>query len=192
MRKNNLYFKKFTGIFAACVLMAAVPFTSYAEIGPGIGLTPSAETQTTASSTASSGSQGTSPAAAPTVYDQAYFTREMISAFNETNAERENSGLKLLVWNEKSAAAADLRAKEAAQVFSHTRPDGSAWYTADPDTLYGENLARGYKTGKAAVAAWMQSPGHKANILNPEYTSVSFGYGITAKGSIVYSQEFSY
>lgn len=118
--------------------------------------------------------------------------QEIQEAFEKTNEERAQYGLKPLTWNEKSAPAADVRAKEAAKVFSHTRPDGSAWYTADPDTLYGENLARGYKTGDAVVDAWMQSPGHRANILNPEYTSVSYGYSVTPKGSVVFSQEFSY
>jgi len=57
--------------------------------------------------------------------------QEIQEAFEKTNKERVQYGLKPLTGNEKSAPAADVRAKEAAKVFSHTRPDGSSWYTAD-------------------------------------------------------------
>ena len=125
----------------------------------------------------------------PGVYSQ---EDEIKMVLEKTNEERIANGLPALSWNEKSAPAAELRAEEAAQVFSHTRPDGSDWYTADPDTLYGENLARGYDTAEKAIEAWMKSPGHRENILRPEFKSMSVGYAVTSSGKVVFSQEFSY
>ena len=51
----------------------------------------------------------------------------------------------------------------------------------------GENIAIGYATPEAVVNAWMNSPGHRANILNPSYTQLGVGY--VADGSY-WTQEF--
>ena len=40
----------------------------------------------------------------------------------------------------------------------------------------GENIAKGYSTPERVVDAWMNSPGHRANILNPSYTMIGVGY----------------
>ena len=70
-------------------------------------------------------------------------------------------------------SAASVRASEITDKFSHTRPDGSDWYTVNEDVMYGENLAEGYKTADDVVDAWMASPDHKANILKADYTTMS-------------------
>ena len=62
------------------------------------------------------------------------------------------------------------RAEEITVKQSHERPDGSAWYTLAPDYLFGENFADGYDTANDVVNAWMLSPAHMENILNPYYT----------------------
>ena len=40
----------------------------------------------------------------------------------------------------------------------------------------GENIAKGYRTAEAVVTAWMNSEGHRANILNANYTEIGVGY----------------
>lgn len=62
------------------------------------------------------------------------------------------------------------RAEEITVKLSHERPDGSAWDTVAPDYLFGENFADGYDTANDVVNAWMLSPAHRENILNPYYT----------------------
>lgn len=90
---------------------------------------------------------------------------------------------------------AELRAEEIAISFSHTRPDNTKWYTAFEEyslqyVKAGENLARGFKTPKAVVKAWMNSKSHKANILNPEFINVEIGYYINDNGKLHISQLF--
>jgi len=66
---------------------------------------------------------------------------------------------------------------------SHTGASGStltgraAWFGYRGWTALGENLARGQSSVAQAVSAWMASPGHRANIMNPSYTDVGFGLG---------------
>lgn len=100
------------------------------------------------------------------------------------NQERVRNGLEKLTWGETCADAAETRARELVANYSHTRPDGSSWETAcespDKNALYveGENLVVGSSavSPETAVAAWMNSEAHRANILNPEFTKLSVGY----------------
>ncbi|MCD8322000.1 MAG: CAP domain-containing protein, partial [Oscillospiraceae bacterium] len=73
-----------------------------------------------------------------------------------------------------------VRAAELALSFSHTRPDGSAWYTLlwDEVQSYGENIAYGYGTAAEVFAAWLEADesyegqGHRRNMLGEDYTAV--------------------
>ncbi len=93
------------------------------------------------------------------------------TAFEKVNQIRVENGLQPLAWNSGIEAAGNVRAEEISRSFSHTRPDGSAWYTADANLLYGENLAEYYDTAEEVVDAWMASPEHKANILSAQFTT---------------------
>lgn len=90
---------------------------------------------------------------------------------SETNLERSRYGLPALRVDPALTAAARIRAREIAQKFSHTRPDGTRWKTVS-DVAYAENIARGQKTPDKAVAAWMTSEGHRRNILRESYGSI--------------------
>lgn len=90
------------------------------------------------------------------------------------NNEREEAGFSTLVRSDKLSDAAAIRAKEIATSFSHTRPDGSFWYTVSPYAM-GENIAKGYSTPKSVMEAWMNSEGHKDNILTKEYRTIGVG-----------------
>ena len=55
---------------------------------------------------------------------------------------------------------------------------------------YGENIAFGYATAVAVMQAWMNSPGHRANILNPDFTEIGVGVASNAAGFLFWTQEF--
>lgn len=100
------------------------------------------------------------------------------------NLERVKNGLGKLTWGESCEEAAQVRAKEQVELYSHTRPNGSAWSTAcvEPNDnleyFEGENLMAGNSAvdPESTVAAWMNSEAHKANILNPNFTKLAVGF----------------
>ncbi|WP_219825727.1 CAP domain-containing protein [Nonomuraea typhae] len=107
-----------------------------------------------------------------------------------TNAERTAGGCKPLTHDPKLNAAArghsnDMAAKN---YFSHTSQDGrspgdrikAAGFS--PISTWGENIAKGQPTAASVVKGWMNSPGHKANIMNCNFTLI--GVGHDAKGPI--------
>lgn len=97
------------------------------------------------------------------------------------NAERKKEGLSELTTDENLTKAAQARAGELPTLFSHTRPDGSSCFTMldKYDVTYwaaGENIAAGYPTPEAVVEGWMNSPGHRANILSDRFSAVGIGF----------------
>ena len=101
---------------------------------------------------------------------------------NLVNAQRAKYGLTALeMGDDNLTAAAQTRAEEIAVVNSHVRPDGSKCFTVlkdygVTDTPTGENAAWGSVSPEEVVNAWMNSEGHRANILNPEARKMSVGY----------------
>lgn len=113
------------------------------------------------------------------------------AAFDKVNSIRVQNGLAPLSWSVQIENAATVRAQELVRSFSHTRPDGTPWYTADVNSLYGENLAEHYRSAEDVVNAWMASPTHKANILKGEFKSGAISvYEIN--GTLYWAQEFGY
>lgn len=111
------------------------------------------------------------------------------------NKEREKRNLAPLSIDKSVQTAAQVRAQEREQSFSHTRPDGSGFATAlkEQKVSYrtaGENIAWGQRSPEEVVNAWMNSDGHRANILNSKYTSIGVGYYQNAKGVKYWSQLF--
>lgn len=88
------------------------------------------------------------------------------------NEERAKNGLKLLKWNDRLAQDASVRSDEAMVNWSHTRPNGSDWWTLDPECMYGEVLAKNYNSAEAVVNAWMESPSHKEVILRDDLSDM--------------------
>ncbi|SEA71435.1 Cysteine-rich secretory protein family protein, partial [Oribacterium sp. KHPX15] len=82
-----------------------------------------------------------------------------------------------------------VRANEITTKFSHTRPDGTDWYTVNANLQYGENLAEGYNTADDVVNAWMASPTHRANILKPDFKTCAIST-TTQNGRTYWAQEF--
>lgn len=119
--------------------------------------------------------------------ENAQFISEVVRL---VNVERTSRGLSALSSTNASLnKAAGIRAKEQATVFSHTRPNGSSWDTVlhENSISYrsaGENVAYGQRTPDEVVNAWMNSDGHRANILNESFTQI--GVGVYSNGSTYY------
>ena len=114
--------------------------------------------------------------------ENSYASNYRQEVLNLVNAERAKYGLQPLVMGDaKLTAAAQQRAEEIATVNSHVRPNGTKWYTVlseygVTDAAAGENAAWGSVSPEEVVNAWMNSEGHRANILNPEARAMGVGY----------------
>lgn len=112
--------------------------------------------------------------------DDEEFTDEVLRL---VNIEREKNGLSPLEFDETLQQAAQVRAEELTVYYDHTRPDGSSCFTVLDDfniplSAAGENIAAGYYSPASVVEGWMNSPGHRANILgNYKYLGVGVAYG---------------
>jgi uncharacterized protein YkwD len=122
-----------------------------------------------------------------------------ISLFELTNAARERAGTPALRSSGALMQAAQLQADQmaAARQMAHTLP--AAPYPTLEDRLNaagyrwqsaGENIAAGYATAALAMSGWMDSPGHRENILNTNFTELGTGYAIDATGQPYYVQLF--
>ena len=101
-------------------------------------------------------------------YDYAY------EVLNLVNAERAKEGLSALTMDKTLTEAAMSRGAEAALLFSHTRPDGTVCFTAN-DKMFAENIAAGQATPADVMTSWMNSSGHRANIMDSEFKSIGIG-----------------
>ncbi len=111
------------------------------------------------------------------------------------NAERAKNGLGALKLNTNVAKAAQVRATEIVTQFSHTRPNGQDPFTALKEagvsySAAGENIAYGQPDAQSVMTAWMNSPGHRANILNSRFTQIGIGVYKDSKGVYYWTQEF--
>jgi uncharacterized protein YkwD len=111
------------------------------------------------------------------------------------NAERAKGGVSALTMSSQLTAPANKRAKEIEQKFSHTRPNGTQWSTVLDEfnvsvSAAGENLAYNYNTPEAVVEGWMNSPGHRANIMNPKFHKIGIGV-YNNNGTVYCTQLFS-
>lgn len=113
------------------------------------------------------------------------------------NIEREKAGLTPLHYSEELSKVARIKSQDMANknYFSHTSPTygdpfnmmrsfGIQYKTA------GENIAKGYSNAKSVVNGWMNSSGHRANILNPSFGTIGVGY-IKANGTTYWTQMFT-
>lgn len=99
-----------------------------------------------------------------------------------TNSQRSSNGVSSLSLNAKLNSAAQAKANDMINrnYWSHQTPDGQQPWVFISNAGYqylaaGENLAYGFSTSDATVVGWMNSPSHKANLLNTTYNEVGFG-----------------
>ena len=116
---------------------------------------------------------------------------EALVAYNEVNEIRAKAGLEELSWDKNLETVASVRAKECSQKFSHTRPNGSQWYTVNSKIQGGENLAFGFDNANDCVNAWMDSPTHRDNILYNEFEKVAISI-YEENGTYYWSEQFGY
>lgn len=112
------------------------------------------------------------------------------------NAERQRVNAPPLALNDKLTAAAQRHAQDMAtnRRMSHDGFDGSTMGSRIDATRYrwstiGENVAMGQPTAAAVMSDWMNSPGHRQNILNPAFTELGIGQA-TEGGRIYWAQVF--
>lgn len=117
-----------------------------------------------------------------------YATDTSISGLlQSTNGERAVNGLGSLALNGQLNQAAQAKANDMAarDYWSHNTPEGTPPWVFITNAGYsyltaGENLAYGFDTSSSTVTAWMNSPEHRANILNTSYLEVGFGIANSA------------
>jgi uncharacterized protein YkwD len=116
------------------------------------------------------------------------------SAENEVaelvNLEREIENLHPLVWDNALGSAARDHSTDMAQqnYFSHTSLDGRVFNQRITAAGYacsacGENIAAGYSNPQAVMNGWMNSPGHRANILNSTFCDLGVGYAFRSSSN---------
>ena len=115
--------------------------------------------------------------------------------YQRINDYRSANGLGVLGYDAQLQGTADLRAKESATSFGHTRPDGSAAVTAVTVdyTVAGENLIQVTKelaTVDIIVETWLASPTHKANIVLGDFSQTAIGV-YESNGTLFISQIFT-
>lgn len=131
-----------------------------------------------------------SPTSAPGVSEYAQEVVRLV------NIEREKAGLAPLTMDATLSAAAQVRAQEIDVSFSHTRPDGTSCFTVLKEfgigyRACGENIAKGSPSPARVVEGWMNSAGHRANILNENFTTIGVGVHADAAGTLHWAQLFT-
>ena len=113
------------------------------------------------------------------------------------NKERTSRGLKALEGDDSLNKVAQLKAEDMAEngYFSHTSPTyGSAFDMLKAHNIKqktaGENIAYGQKTAQTVMNGWMNSSGHRANILKSSYTKLGVGYAVSKNGTPYWVQIF--
>lgn len=150
---------------------------------------------TPATSSGTSNSNPTTTSPSPSNSDVLPIEREVVRL---VNAERAKQGLKPLELDSKLSSVARKKSQDMRDnnYFSHQSPTygspfdmlkqfGVSYRTA------GENIAAGYPSAQAVVTGWMNSAGHRANILNPSFTKIGVGYVAGGKYGSYWTQLFT-
>ncbi|MBI6864797.1 CAP domain-containing protein [Lysinibacillus fusiformis] len=161
--------------------------------------TPSTNTNNTAATPNNNQSLQNEKPATPPASSTPSTTTSDVNAFEQevvklTNAERTKAGLSPLQTDDKLMAAAREKSQDmqSNNYFSHTSPTfGSPFDRMKALGITyksaGENIAQGQRSPQEVVQAWMDSPGHRANILNGKFTHIGVGY---VKSGNYWTQQF--
>lgn len=120
--------------------------------------------------------------AEPTVQEQ--YAEEVLALVNE---ERAKEGLAPLVLDAKLNEAAMIRANEIIENFDHTRPNGTSCFTVLKENninylTVGENIAAGQSTPAKVMESWMNSDGHRSNIMSSKFGKMGVGFVKSSSG----------
>lgn len=125
------------------------------------------------------------------------FTKEQLEVLEIVNKERKANGLKPLTLNKELSNVATVKSQDMINkgYFDHTSPT----YGSPLDMMKsfgisykaaGENIAKDQKTPSEVMNSWMNSPGHRANIISPNFTELGVGVAKDSKGTIYWTQMF--
>ena len=125
------------------------------------------------------------------------FSKEQLEVLNLVNKERKANGLKPLTLNKELSNVANIKSRDMIEkgYFDHTSPTyGSPFdmmkkFNISYNTA-GENIAMGQKTPSEVMNSWMNSSGHRANILNSTYTELGVGIQKDSNATIYWTQMF--
>ena len=113
------------------------------------------------------------------------------------NVQRANAGLHMLTTNWQLCRVARYKSADMANkgYFSHTSPTyGSPFQMMESFGLKfsaaGENIAYGQQSPAEVMNAWMNSPGHRSNIMNGTYTEIGVGLAKNSSGVCYWTQQF--
>ncbi|MFH9074587.1 CAP domain-containing protein [Streptomyces alboflavus] len=130
-------------------------------------------------------------------YSPQGLARTAADVLARTNAHRAAAGLRPLAPDPRLTAAAQAHSADmiARAFYSHTAPDGSEpWHRAaaagSAHRAVGENIACGQRSAAEVVEGWMNSPGHRANILKPAFTHLGVGFAGGGSAGTYWTQLF--
>jgi uncharacterized YkwD family protein/spore coat assembly protein SafA len=114
-----------------------------------------------------------------------------------TNVQRSNKGLQVLKNNWQLSRVARYKSQDMVNkgYFSHTSPTYGSPFNMMENfgirfSAAGENIAKGQRTPQEVVNAWMNSSGHRANILSPSYSEIGVGLAKDKNGVSCWTQMF--
>lgn len=117
-----------------------------------------------------------------TAADNAFDVQRFVEvASAQINQMREENGISPIPTAPLLQEMCGQRAEELTSLYSHSRPNGTPWYTIlgeygiDMNCVAGENIAAGYDTPESVVEGWMNSAGHRKTILNESYDYFAVG-----------------
>ena len=169
----------------------AAPAKSTTAVTPAKA-TPSTPAKTT-TSTPAKPTTPTTPTT-PTSSTLGAYEQQVVDLVNK---ERAAAGLSALTVNTKLAGMAEKKAEDLRDnnYFDHTSPVYGSPFEMMKQfgisyTAAGENIAKGQSTPDEVMNGWMNSPGHRANILDANYTQIGVGYVTDSNGTGYWVQEF--
>ena len=111
------------------------------------------------------------------------YTDLINEVYEITNNYRSLVGVSSLTLDSSLVTAANIRAKELSDSFSHTRPNGSSCFTVLSELgisygTAGENIAAGYSSSQSVMEGWHSSSGHYQNIISSKFKKIGIGVNI--------------
>jgi uncharacterized protein YkwD len=161
---------------------------------PGPGPTPDPTDPPTTPTTRPPATTKPPTTSAPPPTGNAAFEAQVVTI---VNTERAKAGCAAVTTDDRLTVAARAHSADMAarDYFSHTTPEGVDFATRITNAGYrwsgaGENIAKGQRTPQDVMTSWMNSAGHKANILNCGFKNLGVGVAADAGGSLLWTQDF--
>lgn len=126
-------------------------------------------------------------------YDYQYqYTKNQIALLDEHNKHRRDKGLELFRLDKNLCNYAQKHAEKMAEKTSMQHSSMKSLKDVNKDCSFvGENIAWGQKDAKEVVDTWMNSSGHRRNILNEKFKMIGFGIKEDKSGNIYWCVVFS-